>query len=108
MSVVSKFLGVRNAIYKKYINYEQVVRDFQATMRDVNLSHGAATPLPYDLVPDDAFAPIIAPPDGNGKAGWWKKVLITSLVIFLFGLWMKGAILAGTTAPLRPMMTTTT
>ena len=46
--------------------------------------------------------------DGNGKADWRKKVLITSLVIFLFGLWMKGAILAGTTAPLRPMMTTTT
>ena len=54
-------LGVRNVIYKKYINYEQAVRDFQAAMRDVNLSHGAAAPLPYDPVPDDAFAPIIAP-----------------------------------------------
>jgi len=63
---------------------------FQAAMRDVNPSHGAAAPLPYDQVPDDAFAPIIAPFDGNGKAGWWKKVLITSLVILLFGLWMKG------------------
>ena len=63
---------------------------FQAAMRDVNPSHGAAAPLPYDLVPDDAFAPIIALSYGNGKAGWWKKVLITSLVILLFGLWMKG------------------
>ena len=90
MSVVSKFLGVRNAIYKKYINYEQVVRDFQATMRDVNLSHGAARPLPYDPVPHDAFALIIPPSDGNGKAGWWKKMLITSLVILVFGIWMKG------------------
>ena len=76
-------------------------------MRDVNPSHGAAAPLPYDLIHDDSFAPIIASSDGNGKAGWWKKVLITSLVIFLFGLWMKGAILAATTAPLRPVMTTT-
>ena len=83
-------LGVRNAIYKKYSNYEQVVRDFQAAMRDVNPSHGIAAPLPYDLVPDDAFAPIIALSYGNGKAGWWKNVLITSLVILLFGLWMKG------------------
>ena len=58
-------------------------------MRDVNPSHGAVAPLPYDSVPDDAFAPIIASSDGNGKSGWWKKVLITSLVIFLFGLWMK-------------------
>jgi hypothetical protein len=83
-------LGVRNAIYKKYSNYDQVVRDFQAAMRDVHPSHGAAPPLPYDPIPHDAFAPIIPPSDGNGKAGWWKKVLITSLVILVFGIWMKG------------------
>ena len=77
---------------------------FQAAMRDVNPSHGAAAPLPYDLVPDDAFAPIIALSYGNGKAGWWKKVLITSLVILVFGIWMKGAVLTAMTAPLRPMM----
>ena len=58
-------LGVRNVIYKKYINYEQAVRDYQVAMRDVHPSHGAAPPLPYD-----AFAPIILPSDGNGKAGW--------------------------------------
>jgi hypothetical protein len=44
--------------------------------------------LPYDPVPDDAFVPII-PANGNGKASWWKKVLITSLVILVVGLWMK-------------------
>ena len=82
-------LGVRNAIYKKYSNYEQVVRDFQAAMRDVNPPLGAAPPLPYDPVLKDAFAEIIAPSDGNSKAGWWKNVLVTSLVILLFGLWMK-------------------
>ena len=81
---------MRNAIYKKYSNYEQAVRDFQASVRDVNPYVGAAAPLPYDLVPQDAFAQIIAPFDGNGKAGWWKKVLITSLVILVFGIWMKG------------------
>ena len=83
-------LGVRNAIYKKYRNYDHAVRDFQTAMRDVHPSLGAAPPLLYDPVPHDAFAPIIPPSDGNGKAGWWKKVLITSLVILLFGLWMKG------------------
>ena len=55
-------------------------------MRDVNPSHGAAAPLPCDPVSDDVFAPIIAPFDGNGKVAWWKKVLIISLVILLFGL----------------------
>ena len=38
-------LSVRNAIYKMYSNYEQVVRDFQAAMRDVHPSHGVAPPL---------------------------------------------------------------
>ena len=79
---------MRNAIYKKYSNYDQTVRDFQAAMRDVHPSHGAAPP-PYDLVTHDAFAPTIPPSDGNGKAGCWKNVLIISLVILLFGLWMK-------------------
>jgi hypothetical protein len=58
-------------------------------MRYVHPS-GATPPLPYDPVPHDAFAPIILPSDGNGKAGWWKKVLITSHVILVFGIWMKG------------------
>jgi hypothetical protein len=54
-------------------------------MRDVNPPLGAAPPLLYNLVSQDAFAEIIAP-DGNGKAGWWKNVLVSSLVILLFGL----------------------
>ena len=83
-------LGVKNAIYKKYSNYEQVVRDYQAAMRDVHPSHVPAPPLPYVPIPHDAFPPIIPPSDGNGKGGWWKKVLITSLVILVVGLWMKG------------------
>ena len=83
-------LGVRNVIYKKYSNYAQAVRDYQAAMRGVHPSHGAAPPLPCDPVPHDAFALIIPPSDGNGKGGWWKKVLITSLVILVVGLWMKG------------------
>jgi hypothetical protein len=76
---------VTNVIYKKYSNYEQTVRDFQAAMRDVHPFHGAAPP-PYDLVPHDAFVLIIPSSDGNGKAGWWKKVLITSLVILVVGI----------------------
>ena len=81
---------MRNAIYKKYRNYDHAVRDFQTAMRDVHPSLGAAPPLPCDPVPHDAFAPIIPPSNGNSKAGWWKKVLITSLVILVVGLWMKG------------------
>jgi viroplasmin and RNaseH domain-containing protein len=43
-------LRIRNAIYKKYSNYEQAVRDFQAAMRDVNPPLRAAPPLLYNLV----------------------------------------------------------
>ena len=66
-----------------------MLRDFHASVRDVNASLRATAPLPYDPVPHDAFAQSIAPSDGNGKAGCWKNVLIISLVILLFGLWMK-------------------
>jgi hypothetical protein len=59
-------------------------------MRDVHPSHAPAPPLPYDPITYEAFAPII-PPDGSGKCGWWKKVLITSLVILVIGIWVKGA-----------------
>jgi hypothetical protein len=45
MSAVSMFLRVRNAIYKKYSNYEQAVRAFQAAMRDGHPSHEAAPSL---------------------------------------------------------------
>ena len=82
-------LGVKNAIYKKYSNYEQAVRDYQAAMRDVNPSHGAAAPLPYDLVPNVAPLQTIAPSDGDGKPDCSKNVLIISLAILLFRVWMK-------------------
>jgi len=62
---------------------------FQAAMRDVNPSHGAAAPLPYDPVPHVATPQTIAPSDGDGKPGCSKNVLIISLAILLFGVWMK-------------------
>jgi len=71
-------LGVRNAIYKKYSNYEQAVRDYQAAMRDVNPSHGAVAPHPYDLVPNVAPPQTIAPSNGDGKPGCSKNVFIIS------------------------------
>lgn len=81
-------LGVRGAVYKKYHNYDQALRDYQAAMRDVHRS--LAPPLPYDHVAHGAFAPIIPPSDGNGKSAKWKKVLITYLVILVvFGISMK-------------------
>jgi len=82
------FLG-SEMLYTRSIATMSRLLDFQAAMRNVNPSHGAAAPLPYDPVPQDAFAQSIAPSDGNGKAGCWKNVLIISLVILLFGLWMK-------------------
>jgi hypothetical protein len=39
-------------------------------MRDDHPSHGATPLLPYDSIPHDAFALIIPPSNGNGKAGW--------------------------------------
>jgi hypothetical protein len=71
---------VRGARYKKYNNYEQAYREFQAAMGDANLANEPAPVLPYDPVLHDAFPPFISPSDGHGKGGWWKKVLITSLV----------------------------
>jgi viroplasmin and RNaseH domain-containing protein len=39
-------LGVKNARYLKYNNYQEAVRDFNASL-------GAATPLPSMLLPDE-------------------------------------------------------
>ena len=78
---LGKLLGSLKLVFLKHKNYEEAVRDFNASL-------GAAAPLPYDPVPQDAFAQNIAPSDGNGKASWWKNVLIISLVVLLFGLRM--------------------
>jgi hypothetical protein len=45
----------------------------------------AAPPLPPDL-PQDAFQGI---PLADGKAGYWKIMLIISLVLLLFGIWKE-------------------
>jgi hypothetical protein len=39
-------LWFRNAIYKKYNSYEQVVIDFHASVRDFNAPLGLAAPSP--------------------------------------------------------------
>jgi len=82
------FLG-SEMLYTRSIATMSRLLDFQAAMRDVNPSHGAAAPLPYDPVPHVATPQTIAPSDGDGKPGCSKNVLIISLAILLFGLWMK-------------------
>ena len=71
-------LGVRNAIHKKYNNYDHALRDFNAYV-------GAATPSPK-LVLVDCGETI--PPQG-GKSGSWENVVIISLLVMVFGLWMR-------------------
>jgi hypothetical protein len=78
-------LGVRNSIHKKYATYEQAVANYQAALRDFNAPVPAAHPLPPDLPHVDALPGI--PPD-DGKAAGWKIVLIISLFVLLFGIWM--------------------
>jgi viroplasmin and RNaseH domain-containing protein len=58
-------LVVKNAIHKKYNNYEHALRDFNASV-------GAATPSPQ-----------------GGKTGSWKNVVIISLLVMVVGLWMR-------------------
>jgi viroplasmin and RNaseH domain-containing protein len=56
----SKYVvGVRGARYKKYNNYEQAYREFQAAMGDAYPANEPAPVLPYDPVPHDAFCPFI-------------------------------------------------
>ena len=70
--------GFKNAIYKKYNNYEHALRDFNAYVR-------AATPSPK-FFPVDCCESI---PPLDGKTGSWKNVVIISLLVMVFGLWMR-------------------
>jgi hypothetical protein len=72
-------LGFKNARYLKYKNYEEALRDF-------NASRGAATPLPSQLLPDDCCHGI---PLVDGKSCCWKNVVIISLLIVVIGLWIR-------------------
>ena len=71
-------VGVKNAIHKKYNNYEHALRDFNAYV-------GPATPSPK-LFPADCCESI--PPQG-GKTGSWKNMVIINLLVMVFGLWMR-------------------
>jgi viroplasmin and RNaseH domain-containing protein len=74
-------LGFKNAIHKKYNNYDHALRDFNAYV-------GAATPSPK-LVPTYCGESIS--PQG-GKSGSCKNVVIISLLMMVFGLWMRFSI----------------
>ena len=66
-------LGFKNAIHKKYNNYDHALRDFNAYV-------GVATPSPK-LVAADCGESIL-PQDG--KSGSWKNVVIISLMMLVF------------------------
>jgi hypothetical protein len=75
-------------------------------MRDVYPSCEPTALLPYDHVTHDGFPPIIPPSHGHGKGCWRKKVLITSLVVLVVGILLKGATRAPWIAQARSVMTT--
>jgi hypothetical protein len=72
-------LRFKKSRFLKYKNYDEAVRYFKASL-------GAATPLPSQLLLDDSCQ---CNPSVNGKPSCWKNVLIISLLILVFGLWMR-------------------
>jgi hypothetical protein len=78
-------LGVINFVYKKYNTYEQALVAYQSALRDSMHLWQQNLPCPPDL-PQDTFQGI---PPADGKAGYWKIVLIISLVLLLFGIWKE-------------------
>ena len=71
-------LGFKNSIHKKYNNYDHALRDFNAYV-------GAATTSPKPILADYGES---NPPQG-GKSGSCKNVVIISLLVMVFGLWMR-------------------
>jgi len=49
-------LGSEMLYTRSIVTMSRLLEIFQAAMRDVNPPLGAAPPLPYDPVPQDAFA----------------------------------------------------
>jgi hypothetical protein len=71
-------LGFKNAIYKKYNNYGIALSEF-------NSYFGAPTPS-TKVFPIDGWETI---PLHLGNHGSWKNVIIMSLIMLVFGLWIK-------------------
>jgi hypothetical protein len=69
-------LGFKNAIYKKYSNYDHAVSDFNASCR--------AVIAPPKLLQPNTCA---SHPDLDGKRGSWKNVAIVILHSFNCGIW---------------------
>ena len=71
-------LGYKNAIYKKYSNYDHAVRDFNASLVPL-------TAPPIDL--HDGCQ--LLPPPVDGKYVSWKNVAIVGLMVLVCGLWLR-------------------
>ena len=71
-------LGYKNAIYKKYSNYEHAVRDSNASLV-------APTAPPIDLYDGSQ----LLPPPVDGKYGSWQNVAIVCLLVLVCGLWFR-------------------
>jgi len=78
---------MRDDRYKKYNNYEKAWREFRASMSDAYLETETTPLLLYDPVGHDVSGPMFAPANHHGKDGWWK-VLITTVVVLVVGIWM--------------------
>ena len=80
-------LNVKNARHKKYSSYEQAVRDFNASV-------GALPPPPNLFQPQTGAT--MAPVHGKNvvalvhdKDVSWNTVIIVTLLLLVFGLWIK-------------------
>ena len=70
--------GVKNAIYKKYNNYDIVWSDF--------ISYFGAPTTPTKVFHTDGCETIPLRPGNHGS---WKNIVIMSLLMLVFGLWIR-------------------
>lgn len=82
-------LGFKHAKYKKYSNYDHAVRDFHAYFAGKTACELLPSPADGSHDPDLLPPPVAAPAPAVGKDACWKNVLIISLLVLVFGLWMK-------------------
>ena len=75
---LGKLLGSLKLVFLKHKNYEEAVRDFNASL-------GEAAPLSFKLPQEDCCQGILPI---HGKT-CWKNLVIITLVIVVFGPWMR-------------------
>jgi hypothetical protein len=80
-------LGVKYSVHKKYATYDEALAAYQESLRDFHALVGAPQPLALPHVPHVDAMPPIPPADGKTTGG--KVLLIITVVVFLFALWLE-------------------